>query len=208
MRIRALTVLFVAASGAVLAACTALAAGNAGAGSTVGVERYCGIGVFHVDVYALGGVPCAVARGTFLKMSKLPPDGNAPGSPDGWSCYRMTGTVYGDACQNKTGQTIETFGATDGSAGDGKPQHGHCPGGQADTQLRVNDSQAVYSVNGINCSYVYQVLLDWNENNHGVGAGPVAFHCARNTSKKTATAKTVCGRNGRSFIFGVAGTAP
>lgn len=176
------------------------AATQASAGASAH-ERYCGLGGKSRDVYVVGdSVTCVAARAAIRKMTALPPRGNSPGSPPGWNCYRLSGGLSGAAC-DRHGATVESFGAADGTLGDGKAQHGHCAGAGSVTEyLITNYQEIVYVTNGFNCSYLEQALVDWHWNTGGSPPGPVAFLC-----EPTSGAATVCHRGKRSFRFGAVG---
>ena len=162
-------------------------------------ERFCGE-AGGLDVYATAtSVTCGQATQAAAAMLRLPPDGNSPGSPSGWSCYRLTGGPWGAACDRKGSHaSIRVLGALDGGSGLGAPQSGACTatGTSWDNNALFLASVSLESVVGLNCSYVANLLFDWHANKMP-GVGPVRFTCM----KILGDSKRRCASAATSFIF-------
>src|SRR3954447_26343253 len=77
-------------------------------------ERYCG--TRHGDEIHARKTSCRKAREVAKAVRTLPPEGNGPGSPAGWSCHRDTGGIFGVTCDGNHAATVSILQAPSGPA--------------------------------------------------------------------------------------------
>lgn len=169
--------------------------------SALGATKYCGIVASYgpSDVVLTGNGTCKTARSIAKATAKLPPVGNAPGSPKGWACARITGQPPTGLVCTRRSSTISWYSAPSGSTAKSYT----C----LDDTVYANTGVGRVNTRGVPCAIAINAIVLWDSQLPAAN-GPVGYGCRRTVigaGEPGALTRYTCRRGKRWMTFAVGG---